>query len=334
MSENIKSNSKIDSSIIPFILNKYGMEGLEKLVGSYALAIYHEGRFYLACNYKPIFLKITKETIFFSSLEKYLRESYKDNIFKLPAYSLYEIDVDTLELKEIYKRKNKRDKVLVICSGGLDSAIVATKYVREKKDVTLLHFLYGCRSEEKEKESIKKIAERFKINYKFLDVTNLFKGEIKGSRLTNTYEELMTDKKGEKSAELAYEWVPCRNLVFYSISLAFAESYNYDVIALGNNLEESGAYPDNEMIFTEIFKQIIPYAVNLNKNINVEQPVGNLMKHEIVKLGLELKAPLDLTWSCYNLGEKHCGTCGPCYMRRKAFQINEVEEVIKYEDEK
>lgn len=62
-------------------------------------------------------------------------------------------------------------------------------------------------------------------------------------------------------------------------------------------------------------------------------PVGNMMKHEIVQLGHQLGAPLDKTWSCYRAGELHCGTCGPCYMRRKAFKINGLPEVIRYADE-
>nr|MCG2909665.1 7-cyano-7-deazaguanine synthase [Stygiolobus sp.] len=63
----------------------------------------------------------------------------------------------------------------------------------------------------------------------------------------------------------------------------------------------------------------------------VLMPVGNLVKHEIVKLGVEIGAPLHLTWSCYEGGEKHCGMCGPCYMRKMAFRINGLEDPVEYE---
>ncbi len=111
------------------------------------------------------------------------------------------------------------------------------------------------------------------------------------------------------------------------------EAQGYDVVALGNNLEEAGAYPDNEMIFVQKLNEVLPYATNLNRRVRLEMPVGNLMKHEIVKLGVEIGSPLSLTWSCYEGGLNHCGKCGPCYMRRKGFQINGWQDVVTYTNE-
>ncbi len=78
------------------------------------------------------------------------------------------------------------------------------------------------------------------------------------------------------------------------------------------------------MEFIRLLNKVMPYAVGPNKHVELLMPVGgHLVKHEIVKLGLEVGAPLHLTWSCYdNGGERHCGRCGPCYMRRWAFRIN------------
>lgn len=78
-----------------------------------------------------------------------------------------------------------------------------------------------------------------------------------------------------------------------------AEAYGFDAIASGINLEEAGAYPDNEMEFVRMFSRLVPYAVGPNKKVEVLMPVGNLVKHEIVKLGVQIDAPLHLTWSCY-----------------------------------
>jgi 7-cyano-7-deazaguanine synthase len=136
---------------------------------------------------------------------------------------------------------------------------------------------------------------------------------------------------GEEGAEFAHEWVPARNIVMLSIATAYAEAKGFDYIVLGNNLEEAGAYPDNEPEFINRFNDLLPFAVGDGKRVRVVMPVGNLMKHEIVDLGHRLGAPLDLTWSCYRAGDKHCGTCGPCFMRRTAFEINNLEEVIEYE---
>jgi 7-cyano-7-deazaguanine synthase len=200
--------------------------------------------------------------------------------------------------------------------------------VKAGYDVTLLHFRYGCRAEAKEIEAIKNVAHYLGCSVKLIDMAGVFRNDIGNSRLTNTYDELMTDRQGEASAELAYEWVPARNLVFYSMALAYAEAHKMDVLALGNNLEESGAYPDNEMIFTLKFAEIVPYAINLGHRIRIEQPVGNLMKHEIVKKAIGLGTPLEMTWSCYENGDAHCGTCGPCYMRKKAFEMNGLTDPV------
>ena len=135
---------------------------------------------------------------------------------------------------------------------------------------------------------------------------------------------------GEAGAEFAHEWVPARNLVMLAMATAFAEARGIGYIVLGNNLEEAGAYPDNEPEFINRFNDLLPFAVGDGKRVKVVMPVGNYMKHEIVAIGHEVGAPLHLTWSCYRAGPIHCGTCGPCYMRRTAFEINKLPEVIQY----
>jgi 7-cyano-7-deazaguanine synthase len=115
-----------------------------------------------------------------------------------------------------------------------------------------------------------------------------------------------------------------------AMATAFAEARGIGTIVLGNNLEEAGAYPDNEPEFINRVNDMLPFAVGDGKRVRVIMPVGNFMKHEIVAIGHALDAPLHLTWSCYRAGEVHCGTCGPCYMRRTAFEINHLPEVIQY----
>jgi 7-cyano-7-deazaguanine synthase len=111
-------------------------------------------------------------------------------------------------------------------------------------------------------------------------------------------------------------------------AVAYAEANNHDVIALGNNLEESGAYPDNEEEFTHLLDGVLDYAVQEGRQVRLVAPVGHLMKHEIVRLGVDINAPLDLTWSCYKDGDKHCGECGPCFMRRTAFERNGLTDPV------
>ena len=91
-----------------------------------------------------------------------------------------------------------------------------------------------------------------------------------------------------------------------------------------------GCLPGNGPGFINRFNDLLPFAVGDGKRVRVVMPVGNYMKHEIVAIGHEVGAPLHLTWSCYRAGPIHCGTCGPCYMRRTAFEINKLPEVIQY----
>ncbi|MEM3516084.1 MAG: 7-cyano-7-deazaguanine synthase, partial [Saccharolobus sp.] len=197
-------------------------------------------------------------------------------------------------------------------------------------DVVLLHFNYRHKAEEREREAVRKIAEYLQVPLIEID-TDLFK-MIGHSTLIKGGGDIVKDRSGEEGAEFAHEWVPARNLIFLSVAIAIAESNGFDAVASGINLEEAGAYPDNEMEFIRLLNKLSPYATGPNKKVEVLMPVGNLVKHEIVKLGYEIGAPLHLTWSCYEGGQKHCGKCGPCYMRKMAYKINGLKDPIAYEE--
>ncbi len=347
----LKRRTKIDSAILPSLLEKVWNGTLEQLqsilrddvLGSYALAIVRKDEprtLYLACNYKPIFLEYDKEldVLYFTSLESYLQQDSKmiwdaNMTRQMKPYSLLRITTEkeynerSLWLADSEKKMKRR--ALVVASAGLDSTTAAKVMIDRGYDVTLLHFKYRHRAESREEGAIKRIAEHLGCEPMFVD-TSLFKDVIGHSRLTETLSNIEKEREGEAGAEFAHEWVPARNLIFLSIATGIAEAHGYDVIVPGTNLEESGAYPDNEMIFINKLNEVLPYATNLQKRVRIEMPVGNLMKHEIVKLGLQIGAPLHLTWSCYEGGEAHCGKCGPCYMRRKAFEINGLKDVVPY----
>jgi len=315
--------SKIDTAVIPAILHAMGKrvtrEWLQtflrdEVIGSYAIAIANATRPYelfLACNYKPLYLTHYRKhnAIVFTSLESYTgseglhQRIHGPNIVAIPPYTLVHLTAQSpigqyVQIHEYSLRQiRETKKALVVCSGGLDSVVAATEKIQQGYEVTLLHFLYQCRAEKREVEAIIKIADWLRCR-PLLVPTAIFKDVIKGSRLTNTKEALVTDREGAASAEFAHEWVPARNLIMLSIATGIAEAQGHDTIVLGNNLEEGGAYPDNEMEFINRLNTVMPYATNLHHYVNIEMPVGNLMKHEIVKRGLALHAPLHLTWSC------------------------------------
>ena len=343
----LKRKTKIDSAILhPLLENIWdsSFDGLQTIlrdviIGSFALAIVRKDQpntLYLACNYKPIFLEYDTDldVLYFTSLESYLQQDVKEIWNSSPTRQLKPYSVARITTAKQFDEKTlffdpKIKKALVVASAGLDSTTAAKMMIDNGYGVTLLHFRYRHRAETREQESIGRIAEHLKCELMFVDTT-LFKDVIGHSRLTETLSEIEKGRDGEAGAEFAHEWVPARNLIFLSIATGIAEAHGYDVIVPGTNLEESGAYPDNEMIFINKLNEVLPYATNLRRRLRIEMPVGNLMKHEIVKLGLQIGAPLHLTWSCYEGGEAHCGKCGPCYMRRKAFEINGLKDLVSY----
>ena len=214
---------------------------------------------------------------------------------------------------------------MVICSSGLDSTSVAAYavYKHGTENVTLLHFDYACQAGKREGVQIKKIADHLKVSLKIIDMRkiNIFG---KDSPLLSNQEVA----QGKNGAEYAHEWVPARNLVMLSLTTAFSEANGFGHIYIGSNLEEAGAYPDNEEQFILDFENLLYGAVQNGLKIEIHSPLGGLMKHEIIPFGYKYGAPFHLTWSCYLGGDRHCGKCGPCFMRKTAFIRNGLKDPV------
>jgi 7-cyano-7-deazaguanine synthase len=299
---------------------------VNKLKGSFAILAAHKERpaqIFAACNYRPIWYIKTPYGFFFASARHYMPQEYVPQM--LSPYSCARFSSSAMMQRELPRKAAVERKALVVCSGGLDSVVSAAWAKAHGYKVHLIHFRYGSRAEGPEVSAIKAVAAHMGVELTVFPLPVYSKGD---SPLLDPDSKVAG---GEAGAEFAHEWVPARNLVLLSVATAFAEARNIETIVLGNNLEEAGAYPDNEPEFISRFNDMLPFAVGDGRTLEVIMPVGNLMKHEIVKLGHELKAPMHLTWSCYRAGKLHCGKCGPCYMRRKAFEINKLPEVIHYE---
>lgn len=326
------TTGEIDSSVLAncldFTTSFTLRDSLKKVKGSYAIAVLKpNGTFYLACNYKPIFYsKLDDGGVVFSSYANHLEEY--DNVKRVPPYSI----LDTENWSNIPIERYQSNKALVICSGGLDSTAVAAYAMDKHDEVTLIHYCYGCIAESKETECVKKICDYFnelypnkKCNLSYVPIDMSFMN--KNSALFKTEDDI---HKGVEGSEYAYEWVPARNLIMLSLAVGYAEANDIGHIYLGTNLEESGAYPDNENQFIKDFDNCLWGAVQNGVKVQVHTPVGNLMKHEIVAFGNKYKAPFQYTWSCYKKGEIPCGECGPCFMRRTAFRRNGLEDPLPY----
>lgn len=306
------------------------------LKGSYAIiAVNHNEmrEMFVAANYRPIWYIDTDFGIFFASS----RNMFPQGVFApqmLEPYTMLHVTLysDNVSLNPISLRHHKREnaiqkpKALVVCSGGLDS-VVSAVYAQKvlNYDVELIHFLYGSRAQAPEARAIQEVAVSMGVSVKLFPLPIY---EQADSPLLDPESKVAG---GEAGAEFAFEWVPARNLLLLAVATAYAEAKGFRYIVLGSNLEEAGAYPDNEPEFIDRFNDLLPFAVGVDKQVQVLMPVGNMMKHEIVALGHKLQAPMHLTWSCYRAGKMHCGKCGPCFMRRTAFQINNIDEVIEYD---
>lgn len=330
----------IDSAAIAELLGKHKPESpsdaathfldcVSLLKGSYAILAAHEsqpGHMLVAANYRPVWYVQTEIGIFFASARHYFPK-YLNPIMLEPysAASFYNNQDGEVEVRKTRVAHKKPGKALVVCSGGLDSVVSATWAVKQGYKVTLLHFRYGSRAEGREVSALWKVAKELGVG---MWIRGMDIYEPTDSPLLQADSPIAG---GEEGAEFAHEWVPARNLVMLAHATAIAEAKGFETIILGNNLEEAGAYPDNEPEFIARFNDLLPFATGDGKHVRIEMPVGNLMKHEIVALGKQIGAPMHLTWSCYRSGELHCGKCGPCYMRRKAFEINGLDEVIQYQ---
>jgi len=304
---------------------------VKSLIGSYAIIASNgdADKLFVAANYRPLWYTTTSAGVFFASTRESfpavsfpkMLEPYTVAMFSYEGDNGY-ISQDSKSLRTIDRHK---PSALVVCSGGLDS-VVAAVFVQKALDydVELIHFMYGSRAEGPEVEAVKAVAEYMGVKLKLFPLPVYDKADSPLLRSDSAI------AGGEAGAEFAHEWVPARNLLLLSVATAYAEAKGHTVLVLGNNLEEAGAYPDNEPEFIAKFNDLLPFAIGDGKKLKVIMPVGNLMKHEIVALGHELGAPMHLTWSCYRAGTMHCGTCGPCFMRRTAFNINKLPEVIDY----
>lgn len=325
--------TSIDSASIVEWLSEREFYGLQTMLeldvalyGSYAILVNDgSGSIFALCNYRPIWYAQDKFATYFGSSRDAFPRGLAPQM--LTPYSVARFQGNRIGgVRSTRQRGWIVPKVLAVCSGGLDSVVAATQMVRDGHDVKLIHFEYGSRAEGPEVRAVRAVAEELNVPVVF------FPMDIYNPQDSPLLQADSSIAGGEEGAEFAHEWVPARNLVMLSLATAYAEAKGFDMIMLGNNLEEAGAYPDNEPEFIDRFNDILPFAVADGKEVRVIMPVGNLMKHEIVKLGHELNAPLDKTWSCYRAGERHCGTCGPCFMRRTAFKINGLDEVITYEE--
>lgn len=222
-------------------------------------------------------------------------------------------------------------KAISVLSGGLDCT-VATSVFSKDHEIHAITFNYGQKAFQRELQASKEICNKMNWTHEVIDLPWLAK--ISNSSL-NTNEDIPELKEEDlddlnKSQESASNvWVPARNTVFTSIALSYAESIGADAIIVGWNGEEGATFPDNSKEYMEKFNELID--VGSPKKIKIEAPLIDLNKEEIVTLGLEFGAPMELSYSCYKGEEKQCGVCESCMRRKRAFKNLGIKDKSEYE---
>ena len=223
-------------------------------------------------------------------------------------------------------------KAISVLSGGLDCTVATSVYAKEY-EIHAITFNYGQKSFKRELQASKEICKKMNWTHEVIDLPWLSK--ISTSSLTTSEEipEVTNEDLDniEKSIETASSvWVPARNTVFTSIALSYAESIGAEIIIVGWNGEEGTTFPDNSKEYLQNFNELI--EVGSPDKIKIEAPAIDLDKEEIVKLGVEVGAPMELSYSCYKGEDKHCGVCESCMRRKRAFKNLEITDLTEYEN--
>jgi 7-cyano-7-deazaguanine synthase len=232
--------------------------------------------------------------------------------------------------------KSDSRTAVVLLSGGMDSCVCAA-IARERHgagNVALLHAGYGQRTQERERRAFDAIADFYGVNARGRLVVKLdhFRA-IGGSALTDTNIAVPENELGAAGAHgstIPVTYVPFRNAHFLSVAVSWAEAIGAGAVYIGAVAEDSSGYPDCRAEYYKVFQELVRVGTRPETEIEIATPVIVMKKNEIIRRGLELGAPLHLTWSCYQGEERACGVCDSCLLRLKAFAEAGVADPILY----
>jgi 7-cyano-7-deazaguanine synthase len=228
-----------------------------------------------------------------------------------------------------------KPKAVVLVSGGMDSCVTAA-IARETHELALLHASYGQRTERRERQSFDEIADFYGAQERLVVQLDHF-AKIGGSALTDTRIAVPEGESGAPlegnaigSNAIPVTYVPFRNAHFLAVAVSWAEVIGATAIFIGAVAEDSSGYPDCRPEYYRVFQELVREGTRPETKIDIVTPVIGMRKWEIVRRGLELGAPLDRTWSCYQFEDAACGACDSCRLRLSAFGNAGVRDPIAY----
>lgn len=222
-----------------------------------------------------------------------------------------------------------KQKAVVLLSGGMDSCVTAAIAYRTHQ-LALMHASYGQRTERRERKAFDDIADFYGIRERMaIRLDSL--AQIGGSALTDS--TIAVPEFGDALAPdvgIPITYVPFRNAHFLSAAVSWAEVIGATAIFIGAVEEDSSGYPDCRPAYYRAFEQVIREGTRPETRIKIATPVIGMSKSDIVRRGIELGAPLNRTWSCYQSEDEACGICDSCRLRLRAFSEAGVEDPIAY----
>lgn len=226
-----------------------------------------------------------------------------------------------------------KEKAVVLLSGGLDSTTTLGCALRDDYECYTLSFCYGQRNSWENSAAEKISAQMGASEHKLL---SLPLDSFGGSSLVGS----SPVEKGRSLEEISHgvpkTYVPCRNTVFLTMALCWAEVLEASAIFIGVNAVDYSGYPDCRPEYLQAFAEMAALATRMTtergKYIAIKAPLVTLSKSEIVRLGLELNVPFELTSTCYDPldGGKPCGQCDACILRRKGFTEAGFNDPLSY----
>jgi 7-cyano-7-deazaguanine synthase len=222
---------------------------------------------------------------------------------------------------------SRQPKAVVLLSGGMDSCVAAA-IAHETHELALVHASYGQRTERRERQSFDEIADFYSVSERLV-VRLDHLAQIGGSALTDKRIEV---PEGDASGgnEIPSTYVPFRNAHFLAVAVSWAEVIGASAVFIGAVAEDSSGYPDCRPAYYRVFQQLVREGTRPETQIEIVTPVIGMRKREIIQRGIELGAPLDRTWSCYQFDDEACGSCDSCRLRLKAFMEAGVTDPIAY----
>jgi 7-cyano-7-deazaguanine synthase len=225
---------------------------------------------------------------------------------------------------------SRRPKAVVLLSGGMDSCVTAS-IARETHDLALVHASYGQRTERRERQAFDEIADFYSVHERLVVQLDHF-AQIGGSALTDARIAVPEGQTGAPIGgnEIPPTYVPFRNAHFLAVAVSWAEVIGAIAVFIGAVAEDSSGYPDCRPEYYRVFQQLVREGTRPDTHIEIVTPVIGMRKWEIVKRGMELGAPLDRTWSCYQFEDAACGACDSCRLRLSAFAEAGIDDPIAY----